>query len=194
MSASGQIYPWCTGGYSSTLWLQNAASLRELPMLIPWLLASGFVAAILSTASSNGFAKDTGLIFVSTEKNNNVVVVDPETNKIVKHLKTSRQPRDMHFNDDHTKLYVACGGDDTIDIIDVAKLEVVGRLVTGPRPEAFAIDDKRRRIYVSNREESSLSVVDMDQDIIIHEVPTGAEPEGVFISEDGQFIYVTSQA
>ncbi len=108
-------------------------------MLILRLLASGLIAAILSTPSSNGFAKDTGLIFVSTEKNNNVVVVDPEANKIVKYLKTSRQPRDMHFNDDHTKLYVACGDDNTIDIIDVAKLEVVGRLVTGPSLEPRGI-------------------------------------------------------
>src|SRR5229473_6438999 len=108
-------------------------------MRTPRLLASVFFAAILSAASSNGLAKDTGLIFVSIEKNNNVVVVDPETNKIVKHLKTSRQPRDMHFNGDHTKLYVACGDDDAIDVIDVAKLEVVGRLITGPSPEAFGI-------------------------------------------------------
>ena len=134
-----------------------------------------------------------GLIFVSNEKTNNIIVIDPKTNKVVKDLKTSRRPRDMHFSADHTKLYVACGDDDVIDIIDVAKLEVIGKLSTGSSPETFGIDEKRRRIYVSNEEGSSLSVIDMDQNIIIQEIPTGAEPEGVFISEDGHYVYVTSE-
>jgi DNA-binding beta-propeller fold protein YncE len=62
-----------------------------------------------------------------------LVIVDPNTSRIVRYLKTSRRPRDVHFNADHTYLYIACADDDAIDIIDVAKLEVVGRL-TAPNP------------------------------------------------------------
>ena len=156
------------------------------------LLAFGLVAAFMA-GPSPASAKDTGLVFVSNEKTNNIIVIDPKTYKVVKDLRTSRRPRDMHFSADHTKLYVACGDDDVIDVIDVAKLEVVGKLTTGSSPETFGIDEKRRRIYVSNEEGSSLSVIDMDQNIIIHEVPTGAEPEGVFVGEDGHFVYVTSE-
>ena len=119
-------------------------------------------------------AAGTGLIFVSNEKTNNLIVLDPKTFAVVKDLKVSRRPRDMHFNADHTLLYVACGDDDVIDVIDVAKLEVVGKIATGASPESFAIDEKRRRIYVSNEEGSSLSVIDIDKGITIHEVPTGA--------------------
>src|SRR5262249_54626078 len=91
-------------------------------------------------------AKDTGLIFVSNEKTNNLTVIDPKTWKIVKDIKTSRRPRDMHFNADHSKLYVACGDDDVIDIVDMSRLEVTAKLATGPSPETFAIDEARRRI------------------------------------------------
>jgi DNA-binding beta-propeller fold protein YncE len=97
----------------------------------------------------------------------------------------------MHFNTDHTYLYIACADDDAIDIIDVAKLEVVGRL-TAPNPRAFGISDKLHRIYVPNPEGSSLSVIDIDQNVIIEEVPTGGGPEEVFVSEDGHFVYVAS--
>jgi YVTN family beta-propeller protein len=160
----------------------------------PQLATSGLIVVFLAAACSCGTAKDTGLVFVSNERTNNlIIIIDSKTNKIVKDLKVSRRPRDMHFNADHSKLYVACGDDDVIDIIDVAKLEVVGKLTTGSSPETFGIDEKRRRIYVSNEEASSLSVIDMDQNITVHEVPTGAEPEGVFISEDGRFVYVTSE-
>ena len=85
-------------------------------------LILAFLAAVLVTAS--GAAKDTGLIFVSNEKSNNVIVLEPKTYKVVKDIKTSRRPRDMHFSADRTKLYVACGDDDVIEIIDVAKLEI----------------------------------------------------------------------
>ena len=68
-------------------------------------------------------------------------MIDPASYKIVKEIKTARRPRDLHFNADHSKLYVACGDDDVIDIVDVAKLEVVGQLKTGPSPEAFGIDE-----------------------------------------------------
>jgi hypothetical protein len=105
------------------------------------------------------WAKDTGLIFVSNEKTNNIIVIDPKTFQIVNDIKVARRPRDMHFNQDHTKLYVACGDDDVIDIIDVAKLEVVGKLNTGPSPETFAMDEKRHRIYVSDEEGSRPALV-----------------------------------
>src|SRR3954469_11959924 len=103
-------------------------------------------------------AKDTGLIFVSNEKSNNIIVLEPKTYKVLKDIKTSRRPRDMHFNSDHSKLFVACGHDDGIEVIEVTKPKVVGRIPTGPSPETFGIDEQRRRLYVSNEEGSSLSI------------------------------------
>src|SRR5262245_25983126 len=134
---------------------------------------AGAAALLLIALAGPAPARDTGLIFVSNEKTNNLTVIDSKTYKIVKDIKTSRRPRDLHFNADHSKLYVACGDDDVIDVIDVAKLEVVAKLATGPSPETFAMDEVRRRIYVANEEGSSLSIIDMDQNIIVHEVPTG---------------------
>jgi YVTN family beta-propeller protein len=161
-------------------------------MRILKLFAFGSIIAFLIALSSGGFARNTGLIFVSSERTDSLVIVDPETNRIVKYLKTSRRPRDMHFNTDHTYLYVACADDDAIDIIDTAKLEVVGRL-TVSNPRAFGISEKLRRIYVPNPEGSSLSVIDMDQNVVIQEVQTSAGPEEVFVSEDGHFVYVASE-
>src|SRR3954462_5961702 len=43
-------------------------------------------------------AKGTGLIFVSNEKTNNIIVLDPKDYRIVRDVKVSRRPRDMHFN------------------------------------------------------------------------------------------------
>ena len=94
-------------------------------------------------------AKDTGLIFVSLERGNEVVVLNPDLSEH-KRIETSRRPRDMQFNRDRTMLYVACGDDDVIDVIDLATLEVVDSIPTGPSPEVFAFSPDETQIYVSN--------------------------------------------
>ena len=129
---------------------------------------------------------------MSTEKGNEVVVLDKDHN-VIKRIETSRRPRDMHFNTDKTLLYVACGDDDVIDIIDVSSLEVVDSIPTGPSPEVFAFSPDQSQLYVSNEEDSRLETIDMESRLSVQDVPTGAEPEGVLVTPDGKTVYVTSE-
>jgi PQQ-dependent catabolism-associated beta-propeller protein len=155
---------------------------------------SGLTIALALCAADVATAAGTGYIFVSNERTHNVLVFDPASDyQIVKDIPTSRRPRDMHLNPDHTKLYVACGDDDVIDVIDVASLEVVDHITTGRSPEMFVLNRDETRIYVSNEENSTAQIIDIQQKIIVHEIPTGAEPEGVILSEDEKTLYVTSE-
>ncbi|MDB5538259.1 MAG: beta-propellerrepeat-containing protein [Devosia sp.] len=153
------------------------------------LAAVAFATAISALPA---WAAGTGMIFVSTEKGNEVVVLDQDHN-IVKRIETSRRPRDMHFNADKSLLYVACGDDDVIDVIDVTTLEVVDHIPTGPSPEVFAFSPDEKQILVSNEEDSRLEVIDMASRLSVQDIPTGAEPEGVIVSADGKTAYVTSE-
>ena len=103
-------------------------------------LILAFIAALLAVVPAA--AKNTGLIFVSNEKSNNVLL-DPKTYKVVKDVKTAKRPRDMHFNADRTRLYVACGDDDVIEVIDVANEETatVAVIPVGRVPWGVVIDD-----------------------------------------------------
>ncbi len=139
-------------------------------------------------------AKDTGYVFVSHERTNNVAVIDPKQDyKIIKWIPTSRRPRDMKFHDDHKQLLVACGDDDVIDVIDVSKLAVTDHIPTGPSPEMFALSRDGSSLYVSNEEGSSVQQISIADKIITREIPTGAEPEGIAVSADGKTLYVTSE-
>ena len=137
-------------------------------------------------------AERTGNIFVSLERGNEIVVLSPE-HTVIARIETSRRPRDMHFNDEHTLLYVACGDDDVIEVIDVATFEVVDAIPTGPSPEVFAFSPDRTKIYVSNEEDSTLEFIDIATGTVEQRIPTGAEPEGVINAPDGSAIYVTSE-
>ena len=151
------------------------------------------ISAALALALAGGaFAQGTGLIFVSLERGNQVVVLNPDLT-VNTRIDTSRRPRDLHFNKDHTLLYVACGDDDSIDVIDVATLKVVDSIPTGPSPEMFTFSPDESQILVSNEEDSVLEMIEVASKTVVDRVPTGAEPEGVINSVDGKYIFVTSE-
>jgi len=156
--------------------------------------ATTVVLALVLAAGSPASAKGTGYIFVSNERTNNILVYDPKKDYAqIKDIKTSRRPREIKFNADHTLLYAACGDDDVIDVIDVATLKVVDHIPTARSPEMFVVSRDDKTIYVSNEENSSVQEIDVATKTIVHEVPTGAEPEGVILSEDESILYATSE-
>jgi PQQ-dependent catabolism-associated beta-propeller protein len=155
------------------------------------VLAGG--AALLTMAVVRpSFAAGTGNIFVSTEKGNEVVVLDP-TYKIIKRIATSKRPRDMQMTRAHDLLYVACGDDDSIDVIDVAKLEVVDSIPTGPSPEMFRLSDDETAVYVSDEENSTVEKIDLKAKIAVQTIASGAEPEGILVMPGGKIEFATSE-
>lgn len=155
------------------------------------VLAGG--TALLATAAVRpSLATGTGNIFVSTEKGNEVVVLDPSYN-IIKRISTSRRPRDMQMTKARDLLYVACGDDDSIDVIDVATLEVIDSIPTGPSPEMFRLSDDETAVYVSDEENSTVEKIDLKQKIAVQTIPSGAEPEGILIMPGGKIVFATSE-
>jgi PQQ-dependent catabolism-associated beta-propeller protein len=162
-----------------------------LPIKRRTVLAGGAALAALSIVHP-AFAAGTGNIFVSTEKGNEVVVLD-KTFNIIKRIATSRRPRDMQMTKAHDRLYVACGDDDSIDVIDVAKLEVIDSIPTGPSPEMFRLSDDEKSVYVSDEENSTVEKIDLDSKIAVQTIPSGAEPEGILIMPGGKLVFATSE-
>jgi PQQ-dependent catabolism-associated beta-propeller protein len=177
---------------------QTAHKLREQVFeigLTVRFLARSLSALVLGLVLSvETEAKDTGYVFVSNEKTNNIAVIDPKQDyKVIRWISTSHRPRDMKFSRDRKLLYVACGDDDVIDVISVATLNVADHIPTGPSPEMFALSQDEKALYVSNEEGSSVQKISMSDKIIVREISTGAEPEGLAITADGHILYVTSE-
>ena len=86
----------------------------------------------------------TGYLFVSSEKDHAVSVLDGESYALVKQIRTAARPRHLRFTPDRSRIYVACGDGDAIDVIDVAKLELVDRIGPIGDPEAFEFSPTAR--------------------------------------------------
>ncbi|UJS25480.1 beta-propeller fold lactonase family protein [Thiothrix winogradskyi] len=125
-----------------------------------------FTLALLSfslLAALPVFAKDTGYLFVSSEKDNNISVLDAKTFEVVKRIGTAARPRHLQFSPDRSKIYAACGDGAAIDIIDVAKLELVDRIAGIEDPELFDISADGKTLYISLEDDGALGILNLDE-------------------------------
>ncbi|MAL99830.1 MAG: hypothetical protein CL583_15425 [Alteromonadaceae bacterium] len=165
------------------------------PSVVPGLLARVTVLLFCFFCfAGQSLAAGTGYVFVSHERSHTVAVLDPSKgHEVIRTIDTCNRPRDMHFDESHERLYVACGDDDVIEVIDVAKLEVIDRIETGRSPEVFAISPDGESLYVSEEESSIVRQIDMETNETLAEITTGPEPEGVLLTQDGARLFVTSE-
>lgn len=144
--------------------------------------------------TTNAHAKNTGLIFISSEKDNAITVLDGKNYSLIKNIETSDRPRHLAFNADKTQIYAACGDGNSIDVLDINKLMVVDQIDDDIEdPEAFDISPDGNFLYISLEDDSALGVIDLAQKEMIKTIEVGAEPEGVLASRDGKKVYVTSE-
>ena len=165
--------------------LTAARSLRPGAALA--LLALGI--ALAGPAQS----KDTGQLFISSEKDNGLVVVDAAKAEVTGAIPLCKRPRHMQLTPDRTKLMVACSDDHRIVVMDIATRKILDRLNVGEDPETFDISPDGRMLYASNEEDALMTAFDLVAGKKVFEVKVGGEPEGVRVSADGKTVYVTSE-
>ncbi len=150
----------------------------------------GLVAFLLAAPVQ---ARDTGQIFVSSEKDNALIVVDAARAELLSSTALCKRPRHMQLAPDRRQLLVACSDDHRIVVWDIASRKIVDRLDVGEDPEMFDISPDGRMLYASNEDESALTAYDLVARKKVFEVKVGGEPEGVKVSADGRTVYVTSE-
>src|SRR5262245_21129215 len=133
-------------------------------------VALGFVAIAAAV-----HAKDTGMAFVSSEKDNALAVIDVKSLAIAGTIPTCKRPRHMQFLPDGSTLMVACGDSNRADLIDVAARKVVGNVPLGEDPEAFDLSPDGKFAYVSNEDDGALNIVDLASKKIVKSIPVGKE-------------------
>lgn len=162
---------------------QMASFCGMLAVVVGWLFAG----------VSDLDAANSGYVFVSSEKDNIVTVIDSRTYTEIKKIKVADRPRHMAFGSDRAKIYVACGDGESIDIIDVVTLEVVDQIEAIDDPEAFDFSADGSLMYISLEDQGALGIIDIATKQMIASIEVGAEPEGVMTSVDGKFVFVTSE-
>lgn len=139
-----------------------------------------------------GAAHASEKIYVSSEKDNALVVFDAESLEKIDTIATGERPRAIAFNLDQSLIYVATGDSDVIEVVDVASKKVVDELEVGEDPEMFDLSADGTTLYASLEEDGLLSIFNL-ADKTAETVEVGEEPEGVLAHPNGKIVYVTSE-
>src|SRR5260370_7424724 len=91
-------------------------SVWRLRLALPQLLMRSLVVLLLWLVLAVGAsAKDTGYVFVSHERTNNIAVIDPKQDyRTINWISTSRRPRGIQFRHHHKHLLVAGRADHSL--------------------------------------------------------------------------------
>jgi PQQ-dependent catabolism-associated beta-propeller protein len=173
--------------------MNEATTLLELPCGFSKRFLAAAVVALSTWAALPTHANAQGRVYVSSEKDNAITVIDLKTQTVTGSIATCKRPRHLHLMAGGQQLAVACGESQQIDFIHLATGQSVRRINLGQDPEAFDVSADGKTMYLSNEEESALSVVDIGSGQRKGRVLVGAEPEGVKLSRDGKVVYVTSE-
>jgi len=133
-----------------------------------------------------------GTLYVSSEKDDSLTLIDLATLTVKGTIATCKRARHVQLTPDR-KLLVACTDSNAADLIDLASGKSLRRIPLGNEPEAFDISPDGKTIYVSNEDEGVASFVDFASGKLKQTVKVGGEPEGVKLSADGGTLYVTSE-
>ena len=123
-----------------------------------WLMTTAMAVGLTFGAA----ARDSGYIFVSSEKDNAISVLDGKSYELVKKIGTAARPRHLRFNPDQTLIYVAAGDGNAIDVIDVGKLELVDRIGEIDDPELFDLSPDGKIMYISLEDDAKLGILDLE--------------------------------
>ncbi|MCB1755324.1 MAG: beta-propeller fold lactonase family protein [Gammaproteobacteria bacterium] len=106
-------------------------------------------------------ASGSGNLFISSEKDSGITVLNGTTLETVSKIGTASRPRHMIFDQDKKRIFVACGDGNAIDIIDVEQLKLVDRIEGIDDPEVIELSPDGKTLYISLEDEGALGVLDL---------------------------------
>lgn len=140
----------------------------------------------------HGIAIDrrTGLLFVSTELPDQLLVLDPKPAQLLRHFDTRGKTSHMVALGNGARwAYISNSTSNDIAAIDLVTGEVK-TIPTAARPEGSAMSRDGRLLFVANREGARISIIDTDKKAVAGEIRTGRGPVRVAVTPDGkQLVY-----
>jgi hypothetical protein len=113
-----------------------------------------------------------------------VMVVDPDTGKLITEIPDTRGVHGVALAGDLGKGFISDGGDDAVTIFDLKTLKTLDKIAVGKGPDAILYDAASRRVFTMNGHGHDSTVLDAAAGKVVGTIPLNGKPE--FAVSDGQ--------
>src|SRR5713101_1873325 len=158
------------------------------------VLAFILALAVPAFALAQAHAKNTGLIFVSNEKTNNLIdIVDVAKLEVIGKLATGPSPETFALDEKRRRIYVANEEGSSLSMIDIDQNIIVHEVPTGAEPEGVLISEDGKTLYVTSEVGDLVHMVDAEGGHVTADVVVGTRPRRFAATPDGKDLWVTAE-
>jgi len=132
-----------------------------------------------------------GLLYVTTELENSVTVIDPATLKIVGSIPTGQPESHMlAITHDGRRGYTANVGPGTVSVLDLEAKKLLTVIPVCKVTQRISLSADDRWVFTSDQDTPRLAVIDAAKDAVDHWIPMPGTGYGTAATPDGRFLVV----
>ena len=137
------------------------------------------------------FGPKDGLLYVSTELDNSITVIDPHSLKIVGSIPTGRPESHMFaLSHDGRYGYTTNVGSGTISVLDIAARKTLDVIPVAPVIQRIALSIDDRLAFTSDQSKPQLAVFDTATRKVTSWIPLAAPGYGTAATPDGMWLVI----
>jgi len=140
-------------------------------------------------------------VYVTSERDGVVSVVDPKEAKVLKDIRTGMHPMALLFDRAQGRLFVANAGSDTVSVLNTRTDRVERTILLRPddvrglpgvTPTGLALAPDEKRLYITLADMNAVAVVDLPEGKLAGYIPVGWYPTAAVASPDGRRLFVAN--
>jgi YVTN family beta-propeller protein len=131
------------------------------------------------------------LLYVTTELDNSVTVIDPTTLKVVGTIPTGAAESHMlAITRDGKKGYVSNVGPGTVSVLDLVARKHVGTITVSPKAQRISLSADDRLAFTADQTKPQLAVIDTAENRVAAWIPLPGTGYGTAATPDGKWLLV----
>ncbi len=132
-----------------------------------------------------------GLLYVTTELDKSITIIDPKTLKIVGSIPTGQPESHMLvLSHDGRRGYTANVGPGTVSVLDIAGRKTLKVIPISGNTQRIAISKDDRWVFTADQTKPQMAVIDTKTEQVARWIPIEAEGYGGAVSPDGRWFLV----
>lgn len=137
------------------------------------------------------FGPKDGLLYVTTELNKTVSIIDPRTLKIVGSIPTDQPESHMLIlSHDGRRGYTANVGPGTVSVLDIQARKTLKVIPISHETQRISITPDDKLVFTADQTKPQLAVIDTGSDTVTHWIPLPGLGYGTAPTHDGRWLIV----